>query len=367
MFVLRSASFQLNQAPFLSIGDLDIGPGVHAVVGPSGSGKSLLLHTLCDLELPGGVLLRGEWGFNTGRVPDLATRALIARSTVFFAQTPGRPAAPKETSDEARDLIEALRTRGATIWALDEPERSFTEADRSLLIEAIRRRPAPSIVLLVTHDVEFMRAISDYVHLIAGGSLMASCPTNEFFDAPPNDLAEQFIRTGNCSLPKKLPPLPSHFRWVIPGKLAGMGQPGLLRDAEEDLTSIALAGVQRLVSLTTRPQPVELLSSFGIEGSHAPIRDMAAPTEEAMAALCKDIWASIDAGACVAVHCRAGLGRTGLTLASLLIWRGATAADALAKVRSIERKYVQSEEQEYFLEDFERALRGGGGDDDDDG
>lgn len=356
MFRLKDASIILNSTPFLALGDLSIGPGVHAFVGPSAVGKSLLLHTLFDIELPEGVMLRGEWTFNDARVPDLSTRAKLARSVVFFHQNPGTAAVPLATAEAAKELLDKLASPDPKLWALDEPERSFAIEDRTALLEALRTRAQPSIVLLISHDVEFIRAASDYVHLIADGRLMASSATEAFFEAPPNELAAQFVRTGNCSPPQRQPDLPSHFKWIIPGKLAGMGQPGLLRDAEEDLTAIALAGIKRLVSLTNHPEPADRLEAFGIQGAHWPIRDMCAPTPEAMASLCEAVWSWIDEGVPVAVHCRAGLGRTGLTLASLLIYRGASAEEGLRTARAIEPHYVQSEEQELFLGTFAGSL-----------
>ena len=61
-------------------------------------------------------------------------------------------------------------------------------------------------------------------------------------------------------------------------------------------------------------------------------------------------------GEVVAVHCLAGLGRTGLVLAAWLIQQGLTAEEALRRLRTIEPGFVQSLEQEALLHALEENL-----------
>ena len=61
-------------------------------------------------------------------------------------------------------------------------------------------------------------------------------------------------------------------------------------------------------------------------------------------------------GEVLAVHCLAGLGRTGTVLAAWLVREGLTAGEALRRVRLIDAQYVQSEAQEALLYQFENAL-----------
>ena len=64
-------------------------------------------------------------------------------------------------------------------------------------------------------------------------------------------------------------------------------------------------------------------------------------------------------GASVAIHCRAGLGRTGTLLAAVLIYEGFAALDAIERVRRVQPRFVQSQSQAEFLERFERFIRSG--------
>jgi atypical dual specificity phosphatase len=83
---------------------------------------------------------------------------------------------------------------------------------------------------------------------------------------------------------------------------------------------------------------------------------MAAPSLTQALDLCRKIERALRDEKVVAVHCRAGLGRTGTILAAYLIWEGHEALDALETVRRVEPRWVQSEPQVAFLEEFAAAL-----------
>ena len=61
-------------------------------------------------------------------------------------------------------------------------------------------------------------------------------------------------------------------------------------------------------------------------------------------------------GEVLAVHCLAGIGRTGTVLAAWLVREGLTAVEALRRVRLIDAQYVQTAEQEEFLQRYEDAI-----------
>ena len=84
---------------------------------------------------------------------------------------------------------------------------------------------------------------------------------------------------------------------------------------------------------------------------------MAAPPLTQAIDICQKIEQAMREEKVVAVHCRAGLGRTGTILAAYLSWEGREALDALETVRRVEPRWVQSEEQVAFLETFAAALQ----------
>ncbi|MFO0571418.1 MAG: protein-tyrosine phosphatase family protein [Polyangiaceae bacterium] len=226
---------------------------------------------------------------------------------------------------------------------------SSSEELTRLLRDHTRRGAA----LVVTHDLGLARRVADRVALLVAGALIAEASCDEFFERPPHPLARRFLEQGNCWPGSGgVPELPPHFRWIVSDRLAGMGKPGLLAPVENDLDAIAIAGVRLLVSLTERPLPAELLRARGIRGRHFPIADMGVPAMLQTARLCNEISRAMDAGEGVAVHCHAGLGRTGTILAAVLVWRGAQPSQAISELRATGRAYVQNEAQERFVQRF---------------
>lgn len=58
----------------------------------------------------------------------------------------------------------------------------------------------------------------------------------------------------------------------------------------------------------------------------------------------------------MAVHCHAGLGRTGLAIASYLVYKGMNFQEAVAHVRLHRPGSIQTKKQEEFVGSFEKYL-----------
>lgn len=150
------------------------------------------------------------------------------------------------------------------------------------------------------------------------------------------------------------------FRWVVADELAGASLPGLWAPLPDDLDRLRKRGIGVIVTLTEAPLPADA-EEQGFARIHFPIVDMGVPTPRAMLELCQRIEIHVAQGRPAAVHCRAGLGRTGTVLASMLISRGASPEGALRAVRIVQSGYVQSTSQEGFLGHFDEFLRGRAG------
>mgnify|MGYP003393695704 CR=1 FL=1 len=235
---------------------------------------------------------------------------------------------------------------------LDEPTRGIPEEEVTDLVQALRTHTKHGAAIVVTHNLAFAREVADEVCLLCAGEIVACGEAERFFNHPPSDLAAQFLRQGNCSPPPRPQPLPPHFNWILPGRLAGMGKPGLLGNIDEDLTAIATAGITHLVSLTKDLFSAEKLLSYGITGRHFPITDMSVPAIGPTASLCRDIKRQMGNGEGVALHCHAGLGRTGTILACILVWIGRSPDDAIKEIRAIGKGYIQNKAQHDFVHRF---------------
>lgn len=139
----------------------------------------------------------------------------------------------------------------------------------------------------------------------------------------------------------------------------GLGQPQ--SDALADLRSIRDWGAAWLVTLMERRELEgfgldtlgRVSQSLGLRWLHAPIADFGAPDsafEQAWAADGGLIVDHLRAGGRIAIHCLAGLGRTGTVAARILVELGQEPQAAVSLVREARPGAIQSEAQlDYVL------------------
>jgi atypical dual specificity phosphatase len=332
-----------------------------AIVGHGGAGKSSLLKALGG-AVP-GAQLRGQWRWRGGPAPEaerwyfteqrgLQKTPAASRRALLLEQLPRSVPIPGVDSGW-RLLLDDLRAAAAETWLLDEPTVGAPAEIREEFERILAENRGQRTILLVTHDQSLARAVADRVGLCGDGAFEFH-EAASLFASPATPRAVQYVRTGSswASQPAPLPTLPTHFHWVIPEQLAGMGRPGLNREEDDDLAALSAADIRVLVSLTEAPFPAAQLQAFGIEGRHFPIRDMGIPQVTPTARLCKFIETRLRDGDRVAVHCHAGLGRTGLLLAAYLVWQRTPPEDAIVAVRRLNPRFIQTPEQERFLHRF---------------
>src|SRR5262249_37668654 len=83
----------------------------------------------------------------------------------------------------------------------------------------------------------------------------------------------------------------------------------------------------------------------GLLDFHVPMIDMEAPELEQLDRCVSAIQKAHDHGMGVAVHCGAGLGRTGVVLATYFVEKGMTADNAIVHVRRLRPGSIETEDQ----------------------
>ena len=146
---------------------------------------------------------------------------------------------------------------------------------------------------------------------------------------------------------------PNGFTWVEKPHLAAMARPS---EAEE-LTWLRKQGIELLIALTEDPPRRDWVNDAGLLVMHVPVEDMEAPTQGQLDRCVSAIERANGQGMGVAVHCGAGLGRTGVVLACYFVSKGLSAPNAIARVRRLRPGSVETDDQEVAVEEFARSRR----------
>jgi atypical dual specificity phosphatase len=148
-------------------------------------------------------------------------------------------------------------------------------------------------------------------------------------------------------------PAPYGFSWVDKPLLAALAQPSDL----EDFVWLREQGIELLVSLTEDAPRKDWAEAAGLLVFHEPFEDMEAPGQEQLDRAVSAVLRATEKNMGVAVHCGAGLGRTGVVLAAYFVTKGLTASNAIARVRKIRPGSVETDAQAAAVAEFARQWR----------
>ncbi|HQR42274.1 MAG TPA: dual specificity protein phosphatase family protein [Gemmatales bacterium] len=126
---------------------------------------------------------------------------------------------------------------------------------------------------------------------------------------------------------------------------------------EEELRWLREQGIDILVTLTEEPPPRHAINQAGLLMVHVPIYDFTAPSQEDFQTAVDAIRKAKESGLGAAVHCAAGMGRTGTILAGWFVAEGMSASEAITHVRKLRPGSIETEEQEEALHLYARELK----------
>lgn len=165
--VLRSLTFEVPKNTTI------------AIVGPGGSGKSSLLRAI------GREAHEGFWTRGALRVPNGQIKLI-----------PQRPRANGGSMTSAADIAESLAS-DADLHLLDEPEAGISEEQQARVAAELSSARGRRTIILVSHHLDLVRAVSDAMMLLVDGSLIEHDATSKLFAAPSNPRTRQFITLGS--------------------------------------------------------------------------------------------------------------------------------------------------------------------------
>lgn len=142
------------------------------------------------------------------------------------------------------------------------------------------------------------------------------------------------------------------------GTLSVMAKPVSGEWIEDEFIGLKRLGINKVVCLLEAFEKIEvglgleeeLCVKNGIGYSFFPIPDRGLPDTQKAIKFVEELYQEICSGVHVVVHCRAGIGRTGIIAGAILVQSGCSAKEALSLISSARGVQLpDTEEQEHWL------------------
>ncbi len=162
----------------------------------------------------------------------------------------------------------------------------------------------------------------------------------------------KFLQEYDLSEDEKRQIILPHFSWLVENHLAALSYP----ESEDAFLLLHRIGIRALLNLSEAPLPSEALTTVGMLTEHLPVVGFTAPTLPQVNQGLTMISSCLERSMPVAVHCVAGLGRTGTLLACYLVRQGITADKAITTIREWRPGSIEVPEQEAVVYEYEHFI-----------
>lgn len=183
--------------------------------------------------------------------------------------------------------------------------------------------------------------------------------------------ASMWMRCRQRSSRKKVKTMGTKLYWAEgpwTGKLALAARPRGGDWLEDDLSEWLRAGIATVISLLTPEEEQELdltreareVRAQGMQFLSLPIADRQVPISVTeVAGALEKLDANLASGKNVVIHCRQGIGRTGLVAACLLVTKGLNPEAAVQRLSAARGSPVpETAEQRRWIDDYAAILAG---------
>ena len=192
--------------------------------------------------------------------------------------------------------------------------------------------------------------LRSFILLIMALIMSSACASSS--DALDGDLA---IGAPLASLSAEAD-IPARFSWVVENELAALAHPATGQGLAWNVQYLLDAKVKTLFTLTLTPLDQSIVASYAIKNIHMPVKDFGAPSMEQLQTFVSETQEAISSGGAGAIHCAAGMGRTGTFGAAYLVHKGMTSQEAIDKLRELRPGSIETTVQEDAVHDFEKFL-----------